>query len=565
MKQFVTTLVVTLCLVHTNTFAQDALPSSAKAIDTYFKKLEAFGLSGSLLIGNKEGIIFKNNYGNEEATLNSMPAYSIASIMKQFTAVAILTLEQRGLLNTNDKIDDHLSNVPTDKSEITIHQLLTHTSGLRNAYWDNKEYRDLSFSQFIAKVLEKDLEYKPGTTFSYSNFGYDILAKIIELKTGKPRIQFLVEDIFKPNGMRYTGNKSIKWKKGQVAQYMDWPVSNTDLKLSSNPLSWPFTVTLSTVEDMYKWYQLIFHSNKLLTEKSKQKLLKVEKDNYAYGWNVRKTIRGTQLIYHGGYDSWLGMVTGFYHFVEEDLVVIFLGNTNMNETLRHENIMQEVESIVFGGYTKFPPSSPYKASAVNLEKHFGKYQIGNSSANISAGKISNQIKLRTTDTKLIRNLLFPDEEKWASEKDDQLEFTIDHINRNDFEPLKDVFFEGLFDRFKVQYSSVWNQLKAGYGKYKSMKILHKRPYFYQGELEIQIFMELKFENGPFLLRATRIPNGRIALHPYYIPERFEAFLIPIGENEFMTWNIKYETTAFLQFKQDGFLVNSDPHAVYKKM
>ena len=130
-------------------FAKESFSNSAKAIDSYLKRLEAFGLSGSILIGNKKGILLKKNYGFNNPNPNIDYAYSVGSITKQFTASAILVLEQRGLLNTNDKISVHLPGIPEDKSDITIHQLLTHTSGLKSDYWDRN--RTLTEDHYIKK------------------------------------------------------------------------------------------------------------------------------------------------------------------------------------------------------------------------------------------------------------------------------------------------------------------------------------------------------------------------------------------------------------------------------
>ena len=102
-----------LSLFHNLLIAQPSVQSSTHSIDAYFQRLEAFGLSGSLLIGNKEQIFLKKDYGNGPFSNEVDPAYLVGSLSKQFTATAILVLEQRGLLSTDDKLSTHLPNIPT--------------------------------------------------------------------------------------------------------------------------------------------------------------------------------------------------------------------------------------------------------------------------------------------------------------------------------------------------------------------------------------------------------------------------------------------------------------------
>ena len=215
------------------------------------------------MIANKNGILLKKNYGIGSPEDNKNFAYSVGSITKQFTATGILVLEQTGLLNTNDKISKHLFGIPEDKSNITIHHLLTHTSGLKDDYWD--QHKDLTEAEYIKLMLSEKVVAAPGAKYDYINFGFHLLAKIIEKCSNKSYEQFLVEDIFRPNGLNYTGFNLVKWQKNQVAEYNDWPLETYEIDIR-NPLNRPVYFQpegsggiFSTIEDLYKSGMLIIH------------------------------------------------------------------------------------------------------------------------------------------------------------------------------------------------------------------------------------------------------------------------------------------------------------------
>ena len=267
--------------------------------------------------------------------------------------------------------------------------------------------------------------------------------RVIEKRTGKSYENFLVEEIFKPNGLKFSGFDLVKWKKNQIAKYNDWTVVESSVPNLENPLNRPIYLKpegsggiLSTTGDLYKWYRLVFNSSRLLNESSRKKLLRVEKNNYGYGWNITQTARQTNLVYHGAYDSWLGVVTGFYNFVDEDVVVIFLGNTHMGQLLRKDDLMANIESIVFGGSVQLPPVATYDLSRAGLKATFGDYKTGDRQVNISKGKVDNQIRLRTKDPDLVKQLLLPELGKSKFKTDVQLEYFFNQITKNDYEPLK---------------------------------------------------------------------------------------------------------------------------------
>lgn len=540
-----------------------------QAIDTYFKGLENFGLSGSLLIGSSEDIYFQGTYGNPAPSKDAAPAYLIGSLTKQFTATAILYLEQEGKLKTNDLISRHLDWVPKDKAQITIHQLLTHTSGLQDDYWD--QHPELSEKAYLSMMLDRPLASEPGSHFSYANIGYHLLSKIIEVITGEDYEAFLSSRFWKPADMDATGFHLIDWHPERVARYTDWTTQGAEHYLA-NPLNRPKYLQpegsgglLSTTENMYRWYQILFHSDEILGEKMRTKLLEVDKENYAYGWEVYRTGNGRKVVEHGGYDSWVGVVTGFYYFVEEDIVVIYLGNTHMGKWLQKELLFSAVQSLLFGGEIHYPPSyCNLKPESLSLSV-LGVYHNGDGQIVLAPGKQGHQIRLRTSDKAAISQLLLPAESTAPLYGDVQLDFILDRFEADEIDSLKEHLFYGTsFDAVKQRYQQIWRRLEAGYGDYQDAKILHLMPGEFEGKFELEYLVKLQFEKGEFFVRAFRNHLGKFHLQPFELPSKLEIYMVPIGDDKFEYWNIKTRLRSMISVADGQLLINGNTMQVFHK-
>ena len=449
-----------------------------------------------------------------------------------------------------------------DKSEITIHQLLTHTSGLKNDYWD--QHSTLTEAEYIAKILNEPLEAPPGSHFSYANFGYHLLAKTIEVLTQKSYERFLVEELFLPNGMAHTGFNLAKWQKNQIVEYTDW-TTESSAKILKNPLDRPIYLQpegsggiLSTTQDLYQWFQTVFHSDKVLSEGSRKRLLTPDQQHYAYGWEVYQTSRGTSLIEHGGYDSWVGVVTGLYYFAEEDIVVIFLGNTHLSQMLRKEALMDQIEAFLFGGQVTMPPSQVFSDSPVEDGKFLGNYAHSAGSISISKGRSGQQIRLRTSDEAVIQKLLLPGRKESENSTDVQLEYVLDHLARKEYEPLRNMLFQHpSFEALVGRYSKVLDQLTAALGSYQGLQVLQVTPATYEGNFELQMQTKLSFENGPFYVRVFRNHQGRMHIQPLELPEKLELFLAQAGKDEYIYWNFRTGMSSTLKIDAQGLTVDGE--------
>lgn len=540
-----------------------------QAINAYFKGLEKFGLSGSLLIGSSQEIFFQHTYGNPAPTKGATPAYLIGSLTKQFTAAAILYLEQEGKLKTSDPISTYLDWVPRDKAQITIHQLMTHTSGLQDDYWDR--HPKLSERTYLRMMLDRPLQSKPGSQFSYANIGYHVLCAIIESLTGEDYEAFLSKQLWKPAGMQSTGFHTVAWDSQRVARYTDWTTEGAAQYLA-NPLHRPSYLQpegsgglLSTTEDMYRWYQRLFHSDELLGDKMRAKLLQTNQENYAYGWEVYRGGNGRKVVEHGGYDSWVGVVTGFYYFVVEDIVVIYLGNTHMGKWLQKELLVSAVESLLFGGDIHYPPCYDTSKLESSPAPVLGIYQKGDAQIELGPGKQEQQIRLRTSDEAAIRQLLLPAESKLPLYGDVQLDFILSRFEAGGLDSLAEHLFYGAsFEAVKQRYQQIWAQLEAGYGNFQDAKILHLMPGQYEGKFELEYLVKLQFEKGEFYVRAFRNHLGKFHLQPFEFPSKLEIFMVPVSDAEFEYWNIKTHLKSMISVADGQLLIHGDHKLVFHK-
>ena len=195
--KYVTALTILLLFIAGVPFAQSTVvrttPKTVRKIEDYLGKLDKIGYSGSVLIALNGKPVLSRGYGfrDDEQKLKNSPVTisDIGSITKQFTAAAILKLEMQGKLTTDDKIAKYFQNVPPDKSNITIHYLLRHSTGLPGGV--GGDYEKITEAAFVEKVLSSKLRFPVATRFSYSNVGYSLLALIIEKVSGQSYEQYL--------------------------------------------------------------------------------------------------------------------------------------------------------------------------------------------------------------------------------------------------------------------------------------------------------------------------------------------------------------------------------------
>ncbi len=336
-------LIVTLILLVINAYTQE---KSIEQLASHFDKIlsEQFKSNepgASVLVARHGQIIYKKAYGMANLELN-VPMHDdhvfwIASLGKQFTAVAILQLMEQGKLSLQDEITKFIPDYPTQGNIITIEHLLTHTSGIHNFSGMKDPEKKLALDCTPLEVIDffKNLpmRFAPGTKWEYSNSGYFLLGYIIEKITGKTYAKYLEENIFNPLDMTNSLYASdLKIIKNRVGAYS---LGETGFQNSS-----PRNIThvysagaiQSTVSDFFKWHQGL-HSYKLVKKENLNKALTryklsngIETD-YGYGWRMGYVYESPS-IWHGG------LITGFatiqVYLPQEDVLVVVFSNCDCN-------------------------------------------------------------------------------------------------------------------------------------------------------------------------------------------------------------------------------------------
>ncbi|GCE29270.1 hypothetical protein KDA_47540 [Dictyobacter alpinus] len=281
-------------------------------IDTYLQRVvREQGFAGSVLVHKDGKTILRKGYGLADdarhMSITPETVFDVGSISKQFTAAAILQLEQQGKLRVMNCISTYLEHVPADKAAITLHQLLTHSSGLPDDYAGG-DLEPLSREEALQAIFSLPLQSRPGEKYVYSNAGYTLLAAVIERVSGTSYPKYMKDHLFRPAGLLHTGfYNDPQWQRLSVAHGY-W--NGTD---EGSPATWPgpyWTVmgnggVMSTVDDLATWWQVL-QAHTLLspsqTEKLFHKYIKQDSEGeyYGYGWTIQQTEQGELITHNGG-------------------------------------------------------------------------------------------------------------------------------------------------------------------------------------------------------------------------------------------------------------------------
>ncbi len=324
----------------TDACAQNKVEKLDALISAYVKEGQ---FNGSVLVAEKGEIIYKKGFGmaNMEWDIPNQPdtKFRLASVTKQFTAMLIMQLVSDNKLKLDVPITTYLPDYPKKNGDIiTIHQLLTHSSGIPN-YTSFPNFREIMNNSYSPKELvnlfaDSTLEFTPGERFQYSNSGYILLGYIIEKITGQSYEQVLQDKIFTPLNMNNSGydhNSSVI--KNRASGYNQ--VGNNFQNANYIDMSVPFSAggIYSTVEDLYLWDQALY-TEKLLPLKYRDLLFAANipagDHYYGYGWEMGKMPVGSsgekvETISHSGDIN--GFNTEITRIPSDKILVVLLNNT----------------------------------------------------------------------------------------------------------------------------------------------------------------------------------------------------------------------------------------------
>src|SRR5882724_4464153 len=318
--------------------------NKSKKIDNFISAINKSGqFMGAVLVAENSKIIYKKGFGfadtkTKEKFTPTTPCY-IGSLSKQFTAMGIVILIEKGLINYDQSIRQYFPGLPECYQPVTIRNMLQHTSGL--ALFD--DFPDMTEKDVFSILLRQtSLRFTPGSKFEYCNANYSLLGMLIEKISGKNLDEFLTANVFIPSGMKntYVDEPSIKNRKRAVGYYLFGDEYNYNTYIGGA------ASVVTTVEDLYKWDQMLYHPTII----SKQSLEEIftpgnnewgsdmyGKQGYGFGWFISGDESNKIIQHDGGF-------AGFRSYIERQVSkhnsIIFISN------VRHELIGNIREGIV---------------------------------------------------------------------------------------------------------------------------------------------------------------------------------------------------------------------------
>ena len=296
---------------------------------------------GTVLIAKEDEVLFTKGYGLAATDLPNSPStlYQIASLSKPFTAVAVMQLVEKDLLNLDHPISQYFPDFPNGES-ITISHLLSHSSGIPDYLKGNFDYsKEWNPIDIVNTVSDSGLEFTPGTSFNYSNTGYVMLGLIIEKVSGQPYANYIEEHIFEPSKMinsMFTVPDDLPKAEGHIEGKVG--------PLMHNSAAYAAGDIISTAEDLYLFDRAL--RNNVLISKGSSELMSMTHakkfpNQYGYGWYTQDVMGKNAVGHPGGYPS------GFRHYVtrlnDKEITVIVLSN---EMTANSKRINRHLTSIV---------------------------------------------------------------------------------------------------------------------------------------------------------------------------------------------------------------------------
>lgn len=343
------------------------------SIVSSFSKADIF--QGVVLVVSDGKILLNKGYGLADGATKKPNdpslVYQIGSVTKQFTAAAILKLQEEGKLSVNDKVSKYFPSLK-EGGRITIHHLLTHTSGLYNytndtTFWLHEAEKPSSQEKMISRFSDKPLDFEPGTKFSYSNSGYLLLGYIIEKVSGKSYEQYIRQNIFRPLGMNRSGFDFVKAANRATGYY----VGDTELPamIIDSTGSYAAGAIYTTTADLYKWVQAL-HDRKLLKPESWEQAMKPFKSSYGYGLIMDKMYGQNRIWHNGGIH---GFVSNLEHFPESNTTVILISNYMHSDLSK---LARTLDAALFGQkYELAKARKEIKMAEADLKQYEGTYAL----------------------------------------------------------------------------------------------------------------------------------------------------------------------------------------------
>lgn len=323
-------------------------------------RFETFGFGGSVLVARNGEILLHSGYGVADTAtgraVDSTTVFAIGSVTKQFTAAAVLALERDGKLRPEARLGSILDSVPPELDCVSLHHVLTHTSGLVRDVGD--DYDTIAREPYLDSLFARPLRSPPGDEYAYSNAGYSLLGAVVEIASGRDYESFLRERFFDPLGMSRTGY--LRDLPGAEAVRYQNPRTEHESPLE-RPLFWALKGNgglLSTTGDLHRWIRALVAGEALGRDawfELTAPLARISpEESYGYGWKVGVSWRGTRAIWHEGVSA-EGVGALVRWLPEENAAIIVLGHTIRDDVIPGFRVAHALERVLMGEEVSVAP------------------------------------------------------------------------------------------------------------------------------------------------------------------------------------------------------------------
>lgn len=331
----------------------------AESIGRAVSPFAAEGFSGTVLVSRGGEVIFQKGYGMAERQKkipnSNETVYEIGSISKQFTAYAVTDLVVRGRMTFSDTLGKYFPDAPADKRKITVHQLLTHSSGLEMYHDREGALEKIDRAEALKRIFSQKLRFAPGERYGYSNSGYTLAGLIVEKVAGKDFREHIRQLTAERAGVKMGFYGERLWERDRVAAghgfrrhghpyergEVSWGGLGAGYAMLSPPELHRWMRYLLTAEAREKYGRHLFGEYLPYTS------LKDAKAFYGYGWVTLHDDRAGRIIYHNGGDTGLGYINTLRYYPGEDVVLIISSNDFSDDSRKIFDVKNAIEDLLY--------------------------------------------------------------------------------------------------------------------------------------------------------------------------------------------------------------------------
>jgi CubicO group peptidase (beta-lactamase class C family) len=531
-----------------------ALEVRVAPLHDHLQRGVAIGFAGGAAVQHGDRLLLNRGYGladwHSGLPMTADTVFDIGSVSKQFTAAAILRLEEQGRLSVNDPITRFFGNVPAEKAGITIHQLLTHSAGF--ALTSRASYQARDRAEMVAAVLAEPLQRAPGERYGYSNAGYALLAAIVEIASGEPYEVYLRRELWLPAGMERTGwtlfdRSGVRFATGYNA-FGGFPTPNPSQWTSDGPL-WGYRgpgSLLSTMNDLRRWATAL-RRGRILSEQALTRMITPHipeeaegSSYYGYGLALSMSASGECTVGHNGGNNL--HYNALVLLPERNLVVQEV-SLQANSRLRSA-VVGPVRPILLGGRASALPALAQPGVEVRRLAGWWRSADGTSIRLFAAGGRLLVPANQPGAARLFTAFppLDPADERLIAASSDRLPSIVAGIATGDYAPLlASLSSETTADEERRYWPTQWREWTGEHGAFQGSELIGSL----RREERLMTYVLLRFSRRNIVATAYYDRQGRVLLgNDIFVRPEVEILpseyvLTPAAEGTFRVHNLNF--------------------------